>query len=960
MNGAVYPGRGQQTDWNNVAVIERNRLAAHASLIPFPDTASCRLAVSRHRRFLSTQVLSLRGDWDYRHYPNLLQLPENILSFRSGFEKRQVPEAQLTASHPLDADRLPFPVDPPFVPDEQAVHVYRKTCRLPLTWGRLRKRLVLSGVRAACHAYVNGKAVGFTQGSALPASFDITSHLHDGDNELFLLIYPYSTGSYLEQLPDQPWFGCIRDVYLEAHPSLTIQDLHHKTTWLADEKVWRLDLSVVLLSTRIALEQPTVQISLRRQDQPLHEAAWTVTMKQADPALFPAPVQTTGTLQTSLQIRDVQAWSDEAPVLYDLFCAVSDRTGQDQVCVQQSVGFRDLAHKQKSFLINGRPVRLKPVRWSGLRQPDASRNLNDLVEQIRGYKQHHFNTIWFCHEPPDPIVLDLCDAYGFYVIVDAPLQDQTGWVAALSHKQPKLVEKLAVDRLERLIMRDRNHPCVIAWSCGLFLQADAADAPVRLLRERLIAHVRSLDPVRPIHGADFPDLGRYLDDWLDASQDKTPSSVTWLRLPQAGEDPWCLYDHDLSRDLLPAAAKVLEPLAIEGVSPLSGSFSVINRMHRTSSQGLIFDWSLLRQGIPIRQGTLTDVAIGPGHSHLLDLDYGAVDLSDGCDYLLQWTIRSDDRFFWFRRGDSLVRQEVVVQGQTAPATPETGRGGRLRLESDRHHLIVSGSRFWFVFNRLHATLESWRSGDREWLASRSLTGSDQPFYNRPPLAGLRWSLMRQPDPLDEADWQRWQRAGYDRLMARVVSVDDGCDGKTAVIDMTAHIGPPGQAPLFKLNQRTDVSSSGRLTLFASLSPLVDHPLPPACFGYAFNPAHVLSQLAWYGPGPERSLARLAHSGLYTGHQVASLADLCRPDAEPGVFKRVRQLSLRHPDGPGLMIRSDQPFAFDTYAAQTGQAAAWRRQAGRGEATILLIQPQSLYKTSFQSPIHCLFTFTPLA
>ena len=120
---------------------------------------------------LSPSVLSLRGEWDFRCYASMLQLPENILSFRSGFEKRPLPEMAPIQPILLDPPGLPFPLDPPHVPSEQPVLVYRRTCRLPLVWSSLRKRLVLHGVRSACHVFVNSKLAGYTQGSGLMADF---------------------------------------------------------------------------------------------------------------------------------------------------------------------------------------------------------------------------------------------------------------------------------------------------------------------------------------------------------------------------------------------------------------------------------------------------------------------------------------------------------------------------------------------------------------------------------------------------------------------------------------------------------------------------------------------------------------------------------------------------------------------------------------------------------------------
>ena len=127
MQAQIYPGRQDPPDWNNPGLTQINRMQAHAHQIPFPDMASCRHAATGNRLLMSPYIISLDGPWDFRFYANILHLPENILSFRSGFEKRSVPDkmsglgARLFPQHEKKQARYPFPVMPPLVPPEQPV-----------------------------------------------------------------------------------------------------------------------------------------------------------------------------------------------------------------------------------------------------------------------------------------------------------------------------------------------------------------------------------------------------------------------------------------------------------------------------------------------------------------------------------------------------------------------------------------------------------------------------------------------------------------------------------------------------------------------------------------------------------------------------------------------------------------------------------------------------------------------
>lgn len=913
MHVPIYPGRGTWPDWNNPEILERDRLPAHASLVPYPDQNSCRHALEKHRRYLSPSVLPLNGAWDFRYYASLLQLPENILSFRSGFERRVIPETAPILPTLLPSDTLPFLLDPPHVPSEQPVLVYRRTCRLPLLWSSQRKRIVIQGIRSACHVFVNGKIAGYTQGSCLQADFDITSLLHDGDNELFIFVYPYHCGSYLEKQPDRPWMGLIREISLEALPALTIHDLKVKTVWLAEEEAWRLDLSVLLASCRIALEQPVVRATLRHQDEPLHQAGWTVTMRPADPEQFAAPVQTTGQLNASLLLRDIEPWNDEQPVLYDLYVSLEDRHGRDLICLHQPVGFRSLTLEDGCLAVNGRPVRLKAVRWSCQDHADPITDIPGLIAAFRRYKQAHFNAIWFRHEPPDPIVLDLCDVYGFYVIEDAPLSIQDpAWIRSVRQIKPDLPLRWAQDRLLRLMRRDQNHPCIILWSCDLFLLGPDADPDCVRLAFQLAGQARNADPQRFLHGLDVPDLGRFLDAWQEQAGDQ-PADLSWLRKPDPGEAGWCFFDHDSANDMLRSIGSILRPIDIQPVNPIVGSFLIENHMSWSETGLYQLSWELLRQGRAILSGELDNIHAEPGHNQQIELWYGDQAFADEVEYIVRFSVRLARALLWNEKDSPVSMQEFCLQKADNSTIPVSGQGGRLRLESERHHLIISGPRFWLVFNRIHATLESWRTGDRELLAARGSQAGGTGFMQLPPLSGLRCCLMRQPEPTDGSDWPRWLRHGYDQLQTQIVSIEDGCDGKNAVVDMIANLGVPGKPPLFSLTLRYEIAIQGAVRLFASLSPLQETALPPPCFGLCLNPARTCRDISWYGKGPARSLCRLPGTGA-TGHYEQALADLARPGRGPGAFKDVRRLTLRDDSGVGLAITSDHHFAFDVAAA----------------------------------------------
>ncbi len=548
----LFPGRGEPPDWNGLQTLALQRLPPHAYLIQFPDQYSCQAALSNNRRYLSPSVIMLNGEWDFKLYDSILDMPENILSFRSGFAPVNVPGAwqlQGFAVPQVAGPAYPFPVCPPYVPAQAPVGVYRRRLTLPLAWSKVRKRLVLTGVRAALHIFVNSKPAGYSQGSGLPAEFDITPYLHDGDNELFIIVYSWCDGSYLEYCDDFLLHGILRDVYLEAIPTLSIFDVSHTmqpVDGVASGR-WQLRVQVQLLSYRISMETPNLRISLWQDDELITQTESLVPLKPADKERFDGPVQAMGQVTTVLHCTDIVPWHAEAPHLYDLFVTMLDRSGQEIGCVQQSVGFRILSWQQGVLCLNEKPLKLIAVQrreWQADFGPTVP--IETMLADIRQMKLNHINTVRLIGDPPDPIWLELCNIFGLYVIADqavtlagVPSQGQAiAHIPDPFHLGQNLVASPSPgtgetdwsdslrDRIERLVLRDRSQPCVIAWSLGRSV-TDGSLAEFDMILQpadyqTMIRRIRSLDQTRPIYQARICSYQGSIPG-LDPASDKKPA-----------------------------------------------------------------------------------------------------------------------------------------------------------------------------------------------------------------------------------------------------------------------------------------------------------------------------------------------------------------------------------------------------------------------------------------------------
>lgn len=926
MKADLYPGRGTWPDWNNLDILQRDRLPAHANLVTFPNLASCRHAVADNRRYLSPNIINLKSGWESRYYPDILQLPESILSFRSGFEPYHVAGGQPIGVGVDEVQTIgyPFPVTPPLVPSEQPVLVCRRTCQLPLTWSGVRKRLVMQGVSSSCHVFVNGKMVGYSQGSCLPAEFDINNSLHEGDNELFILIYPRCDGSYLEKQSNRPLTGLIREIWFEAVPAISIYDLQVKTSYQPDDQTWLLDMEIQLISYRIAMDSPQIKISLWQGDECLTNSDWTVSLKPNDNHGFTAQVQSIGQLTARTRLAGILDWNDEKPFLYDLFVTVEDRGGHELCSVHQAVGFRTITRQDDSILINGRSLQMRAAVWPSRRPAGkAEPSICEMIAVLRQLKQNNFNALYLKDYPADPILLELCDIYGVLVIDEAPLEISHPLMLDAMREDSRW-RKAALERLERLVRRDINHPCVVLWSAGIFRQGGA-------LALSLADSVRQLDNTRLIHILDTPDLSLELDARMTGSFG-SQQQEGWPSAPKGTGQ--CYYHLDIADStLLRELKQIMRPLQIEAVDAANGAFTITNIRQWTAASEYQIGWLLLRDGQIILSGELDNIRIGPGEEKFVELYYGDRTFDDGSEYLLRFEAVWADDSLWATAGDEIFFAEFTLASSEPPDFEAPGRsGGRLRLESDRHHLIVSGSRFWMVFNRINGSLESWRIGDKELIAAHpTISGSG--------LSGLHDSIWRATDFLDGVWLPEWRLAGYDRLIPQVISTQEGCDGQSAVIEMVIHLAAAGKPACLEIISRYDIRTAGDLRVFSSLRWLTADLPPLPCFSLCLNMNRSFDQINWVGCGPQPGLASLHASsrrGYFSGRQCDPVQGVSLPGDVAGIFSETNVLTFKDKTGLGLSIRAGQPFGFAVKPA--GQTEAWPGFAEiRPERQLLAVQ-----------------------
>ncbi|CAI6341954.1 unnamed protein product [Periconia digitata] len=461
-------------DWNNLSVLHKNTLPPRAYFHNYPtenDAFSYDITKSKTH--------SLSGTWKFQLAKNAFEAPDGFAapSFdTSSWNDIAVPgmwQLQGFGKGPQYTNVVyPFPVDPPNVPfEDNETGSYVRKFTVPENIREEQIRLRFEGVDAAYHVWVNGKEVGYSQGSRNPDEFDITDFVEkDGENTLAVRVYQWCDGSYIED-QDQWWLsGIFRDVYLVGFP-----------------KEFRIEN--VYVETKLDESYTNAKVVVRVQSNGGSER---INLKLMDPSgktviAMPSNTGDDGRGTFLLPVNNPLKWTAETPHLYTLHVSVN----RSQY-IPTRVGFRQVEMKDGLIKVNGKRIVLRGANRHE-HHPQFGRTvpLEFLKRDLLLMKQHNINAIRTSHQPNDPRLLDLTDEMGFWVVDEADLEChgfETIERAKFTPEQQKLTydekkilaedeaakwttdnpdwKQAYVDRAEHLIKRDQLHPSVIIWSLG--------------------------------------------------------------------------------------------------------------------------------------------------------------------------------------------------------------------------------------------------------------------------------------------------------------------------------------------------------------------------------------------------------------------------------------------------------------------------------------------------------------
>ena len=938
MPSRIFPGRPEKPDWNRIECLERNRYPSHAYLVQFPDQATCEQAQEDNRRYLSPFIQMLTGTWDYKWFDSILQLPENIFSYRSGFDRMAVPGSRRAFVRPhSEPNAWPFVLDPPHVPETMPVAVYHRSLELPKSWSALRKKLVLQGVLAACHVVLNGKIVGYVQNGRHLNEFDITSRLHDGVNEVFILVYPYHAASYLDGHCHANLAGLAGDIYLEATPALSVFDLSVRTHMDPLSGQWELSAQATVLTFKVTQGLPLVRFTLAREGRVILETSIKPEKTQLDHTGFDAKVQQAGLARLQQVCPEVEPWSDEQPELYDLLVTCLDANGREVSTVHQSVGFCDRTVRDGLLHFNQQPLFLRLVDFDPMdSQTGLLRPLSGLARDLRLVRQH-FNAIRLLGGPVDPIFFELCNHLGLLVLVGPPSQPVSDWQTAEGkggekpwRGEPWLT--IQKDRLLSQVTLLKNQPCILAWVTtnqpfagdplhpALFRDLDSSRPLVQFAQvseeiEKNPVADQSQSPISQILAPGFSLQGGGTHSMMQSLTNEAIRSRfsglvlgSWQEVIDQIHTP-----QGRSRSVALAAIRQAgRPAEIKPLDLQAGHFQVKNRMRTLKLDLFRLHWQIVASGRLVLAGELDLPPALPGETADLSIPYAGVGRPQNLPCLLQLTVHQIDANLWCPADQIVSTDSFELDHQTTARDPflnqlipviAPGRN-RLRLEQDRHLLVVSGHRFWLVFNRITAQIESWRCKDHEYLAFAQMNSQ---------LAPSALVFWRPPLNQDQAWARDWNQLGLSELEQVVDRIEAECDGETAAIVAHCRFGPAGAKPWLLACLRYTIHESGKIEIRVILpcksqSLLADLPR----IGLRFLLRRQYERIIWSGQGPGPSwpdLRGMTYDGQFEQPLTDLLPDPRQPLPPELPHAMTHWVAVADASGSGLLFESNQPFSF---------------------------------------------------
>lgn len=913
------------------------------------ETKGCRIASSR------LQLLS--GQWDFCYYESPYLLPENF--FMPGEDwigKVTMPVPSVWQNHGFDRHQYtnvnyPFPYDPPYVPRENPVGVYRRTFVAAPWQGK--RYLDFEGVDSCFYVWINGAFVGYSQVSHSTSEFDVTSFVEEGENTIVVAVLKWCDGSYLEDQDKLRMSGIFRDVYLLSRPEKHVRDYTVTTRLSQDYQHADIEVSFAFSGGETPVECALLA--------PCGKEIARAAAKDG---------------RVSFPVENPSLWNAETPVLYTLHICPEGEV------ISQRVGIREIHVENCIVLLNG-----QKVKFRGVNRHDSDPFTGSVIspEQAKRdlwlMKNHNVNAVRTSHYPNAPWFPQMCDECGIYLIDESDIEshgccslycgESDNWwdhheerMANYSRiaRDPRFEEAI-IDRVQRCVSRDKNCASVLIWSMG-------NESGGGHSFEKAAAWIKATDPTRLVH---YESCYIGTADWKMSRENLDMYSRMYMSLDDCrkyleGEDEklpmdkplvLCEYIHAMGNG--PGGAEEYEQLIDRydnfmggfvwewcdhavymgrtnegkakfyyggdfGEFPHDGNFCMDGLVYpdRTPHTGLLefknvirpararwngdgtvtienklafqnlkdvlrVCYELAQDGRLVSSGELPPVDCAPYGSARVPVDI-AIPESGRCDLRLIYLQRETAGLV--EAGHERGFDQLLVRAAERPSVLPAA--GSLTASESEREIIVTGPDFRYVF-------------DTHLGSFSELIKDSRPLIRRP----VEYNIWRAPTDNDRNLRRTWQRAGYDRCLTRTYASSCRIENGTAIIECDLSLAPIYLERVLTIHATYTVGGDGAIRAQLSADKTEVLPELPR-FGLRLFLCSRQDNLCYLGYGPGESYAdKRAASwwGEFHTSVAANHEDYLKPQ-ENGSHYGCERVTVTDAAGFGLSAESAIPFSFN--------------------------------------------------
>ncbi|MBF7996602.1 beta-galactosidase subunit alpha [Rahnella laticis] len=943
-------------NWENIDKQSENRLPPRASFFSYGNVQqalSFDRAASQHFQLLS-------GRWQFRYFEHPALVPDEFYNQPvSGWGDINVPGMWQMEGHgqlQYTDEGFPFPIDIPYVPTNNPTGAYQRKFHLDAAWDNVQTLIKFDGVETYFEVYVNGHYAGFSKGSRLCAEFDISAYVQQGENLLSVRVLQWADSTYIED-QDMWWMaGIFRDVTLTGQNAVHLQDLTVLTAFDENYCDATLKIDAILHNQREPVKGYRLHAQLLDGENCVAELSVT-DLDIADETRC----------HLEIPVSQPRQWNAEHPALYQLLLTLYDEAGNVISVVPQRTGFRDICVRDGLFYVNGRYLKLHGVNRHDHdhrkgRAVDMARVERDIILM----KQHNINSVRTAHYPNDPRFYELCDIYGLFVMAETDLESHgfanVGDLSRITD-DPRW-EHAYVERIERHVMAQKNHPSIIMWSLG---NESGYGCNIRAMAARC----KALDPTRLIHYEEDRDAD--VTDVISTMYSRVQMMNAFGEYPHAKPRIICEYAHAMGNGpggLAEYQAVMNRHASLQGHYiwewcdhglletgengqpryAYGGDYGDYPNNYNFCMDGLIYPDQTPGPGLREYKQVLCPVEISHDDNtlrvknrywfssleditltltvqvagrcqetreivlpHLQSGESETVPLPEfnagGQETFLNILISKNSQTAYSDANYPLGHYQVLLQAaQPLENLPDLKATTALVCDEQKHQLIVRGENFRLEFSRLDGELKSWQTDGEEIVGRAPKLNFFKPVIDnhKPEFEGI------------------WQPNHLQILQQHFRSLSWENQNDDVVIEVHSIIAPPVFDFGMRCVYRWQISPQGAVSLDLSGTPYGDfsHVIPK--IGLDFGLSRRFGQVEYYGRGPGENYPDSRQANLIGHYQqpAASLFENYPMPQDNGNRQDVRWLSLRDNAGNGIFIQPHQPLNFSLwpYSSQRLQQA----------------------------------------